>query len=148
MEDFITARLFFHIVWTTRARAALITPDTEPTLFAVLAAKARRLRSRVLAVGGMPDHIHMVAAVSPDIAPDSFIYKLKATTGRMMRQRYRLPFAWQDGYGIMTLGQSDVWAFIRYVEQQKERHQRRRTIFSLEYSPDGQDGPDMPFGPN
>jgi REP element-mobilizing transposase RayT len=148
MEDFITARLFYHIVWTTRDRALLIAPEIEPTLYSVMGAKARRLRSRVLAVGGMPDHIHMVAAVSPDIAPDSFIYKLKATTGRMMRQRYRLPFAWQKGYGIVTLGQSDVWAFIRYVEQQKQRHRTRRTVFSLEYSPDTEDGPDMPFGPN
>jgi putative transposase len=58
-------RLFYHIIWGTANREPLIQTEFEAALHNVIAAKAKSLGAFVYAVGGIEDHIHLVASIPP-----------------------------------------------------------------------------------
>ncbi len=144
----IKARLFFHIVWTTRNRQPQIRPVVEARLFRVLAATCHRLKARVFAISAMPDHLHMVAALPPTISIDTFVSRMKHSAARFVHRAYQLPLEWQIGYGVHSLGREDMPEVIRYVREQKERHRTGLVLNPLESTSDADEGPDMPFSLN
>jgi REP element-mobilizing transposase RayT len=62
------SELYVHLVWTTYERSALIRHDIEEALWALIATQCKRLGAIALRVGGMPDHIHLLATYSPNLA--------------------------------------------------------------------------------
>ena len=51
---------FYHAVFSTKHRQPLITADIEPRLYAFIGGIVRDLRCTLLAVNGMPDHVHLL----------------------------------------------------------------------------------------
>lgn len=82
-------RLFYHIVWATKSRQWLITPDIEWELHSHIAARATLAGGKVYAVNGMEDHIHLVAAVPPGKSLSSFIGTVKGSTSHLLILRAR-----------------------------------------------------------
>ncbi len=73
-------RLFYHIVWATKNRESLITPEIEPIIYNFLRGKAIGLGGTVFAINGMEEHTHMVASIPPKIAVATFIGQVKGVT--------------------------------------------------------------------
>ena len=92
-------QLFYHIVWATRYRAPILTPDIEPLIYNLLQAKAISLGGHVYALNGAYDHVHLIAAVPPKIALANFIGQIKAVASTKYNQAhlYAPPFFWQKG---------------------------------------------------
>ena len=53
-------QLFYHIVWSTKNREPLLTPEIEPIIYGYLRAKAIGLGAVVFALNGVLDHVHLV----------------------------------------------------------------------------------------
>ena len=51
---------FYHAVFSTKHRAALITPQLEARLYPFLGGIVRDLRCTLLVINGMPDHVHLL----------------------------------------------------------------------------------------
>ena len=49
---------FYHAVFSTRHRENLITPELETRLYPFMGGIVRDLRCALLAINGMPDHVH------------------------------------------------------------------------------------------
>jgi putative transposase len=117
-------QLFYHIVWSTKGREPLLTPEIEPFVHEALHIKAVGLGGVVFAVNGMPDHVHMVVAVPPSIALSTFIGRVKAVasvhTNRSGLSEAR--FSWQAEYGIFSFDRKRLHSYVDYVERQKEHH--------------------------
>lgn len=128
--------LYFHVVWTTKDRQPLITPEIEAHIIPGLFMKAEELRGMVFAVSGMPDHIHMVASIPPNLSVDDFIQRLKAFAARAITLKYDAPFEWQDGYGVFSISKRNLKRTVDYVERQKEHHHTGKTIGALERTSD------------
>jgi REP element-mobilizing transposase RayT len=134
-------RLFYHIVWATEGRLALLTPQIEATLYPVLVSKSNAQGGRVYAVNGMPDHVHIVAAVPPALALADFVKKLKGSSSRIVRTEFQVEFAWQTGYGVFSVSERLLEQAVTYVQQQKEHHRNGTTISRLEYCAPEDEGP-------
>ncbi|MBI2682717.1 MAG: IS200/IS605 family transposase [Acidobacteriales bacterium] len=117
---------YFHLVWSTRQRIKLIRPEKQQRLYQYLSAIARNHKMKCYAIGGMADHIHILASLPSDLAPAKAINILKANSSKWMREEDRR-FGWQEGYGAFTVSASNVSAVCRYIETQ-EQHHRRRTF--------------------
>ena len=115
-------RLFYHFVWATKNREPLLTPELRTPVFRYLAGKGRELGATVLAVSGVEDHMHVVAAVPPRVAPAEFVKRLKGASSRLVSKEYELAFAWQEGYGVYSLSEEHVPAAVEYVRRQNEHH--------------------------
>ncbi|MFQ6057339.1 MAG: IS200/IS605 family transposase [Anaerolineae bacterium] len=70
-------RLFYHIVFATKNREPMITPDIEAELHGYLTGKATGLGAIVYIVNGTEDHVHVVASVPPKIALADFTGQIK-----------------------------------------------------------------------
>ncbi len=127
-------RLFYHFVWTTKLRAPLITPEIEPIIYNYLRTKAIGLDGTVFAIGGIEDHVHIVASVPPKIAVATFVGQIKGVTStRFNKEHLDKPrFYWQDEYGAFSFDGKRLANVIAYVERQKEHHARQNVIPVLE----------------
>jgi putative transposase len=124
-----------HFVFATRDRLPLITPEVEPQLWRLLTEQAQRMKCQVLAVGGMPDHIHIAVLFPATITYMEFVKQLKGSASRILKQAHLQTedyFYWQKGYGAFGFSRTEIDRIVTYIHEQKERHARRSLWLSLE----------------
>lgn len=136
-------RLYYHLVWTTKNREPVITPVIEDQLFPYLTRKVAELEMRLHAINGWYDHIHLVASIPPKLAVAEAVKRLKGGSSHYLNQLVRLDFtfAWQRGYGALSVGERQLDIAIAYVLKQKEHHTSQTTNKWLEMVTDLEDGP-------
>jgi putative transposase len=135
-------RMFYHVVWATKQRQPLITPDIEAIIFPVIIQKSRELGAFVYALNGTPDHVHLVAAIPPRIGVGDFVGQIKGRATRAVHHNFESDFAWQAGYGVHTFGEKHLSTAADYVRRQKEHHASDNALYGdLERCTDDNDGP-------
>lgn len=137
-------RLYYHLVWTTKDREPLIQPHMERRLFAYIVRKAAEMDVYTYAINGWYDHVHMVVAIAPRYSVADVVKLIKGASSYDVNHTYGLDytFAWQRGYGALSLGEKQKPVAIRYVEHQKEHHQQHTTNTWLERATEDDEGPD------
>lgn len=127
-------QLFYHIVWATKNRAPLLTPDVEPVIHGFLRSKAIGLEATLFALNGVADHVHMVVAIPPKIAVARFIGQVKAVASTKFNKSglNSMPLYWQGEYGVFSFDGKRLPHYIAYVERQKEHHTQGTVIPILE----------------
>ena len=73
----------------------------------------------------MTDHVHLLISLEADIAISNIIKDIKVNSTRSMRNQAPAfsRFAWQEGFGIISVSKSNTDAVVKYIENQKEHHQ-------------------------
>ena len=127
-------QLFYHLVWATKARAPLITNDVEAQVHHLLRQKAIDLDAVVFALNGMPDHVHVVAAIPPKISIAHFVGQIKAVSATKFNRASTTAqqLVWQSEYGAFSFDGKRLPNYVGYVEGQKAHHQMNTTIAILE----------------
>lgn len=125
MPDSYT-NLLYHIVFSTKDRRPLITPEYEVRLYDYLGGTIRKLGGISLELNGTEDHIHLLAKLRPDCALSDVLRELKANATGWMHDVFPTVknFSWQRGYGAFTVSQSNVASVRNYIARQKEHHKR------------------------
>ena len=125
MADSYT-NLLYHIIFSTKYRRQLITPDYERRLYDYIGGTLRGVGGLCLELNGVPDHIHLLAKLRPDQALSEVLRRLKANASGWMHDVFPTlrHFNWQRGYAAFTVSQSNVEEVRRYISQQKQHHQR------------------------
>lgn len=133
-------RLFYHIVWATKNRESLILDQNAQALYSCVASKAKALGAIVHAVGGMEDHVHLVASVPPNIALSEFTRQVKGNSSHFANHELELPgtFKWQPEFGVMSFDSRQLNKVVQYVKRQKEHHSSQTTVPALERILDNQ----------
>lgn len=116
-------RLLVHVVFSTRRREPLITPEQEPELFACMGGTCRNHASVLLAAGAAADHVHLLISLGKTIALSDLMLDLKRDSSAWMKSRVPM-FSWQDGYAAFSIGQSGVDALRAYIAAQRLHHQQ------------------------
>ena len=116
--------LFVHFVWATWDRLPLIDPALERRLYRILADQAQDQGGKVLALKGMPDHVHLVVKMQATVTIADFVKQIKGASSRFVNDvvRPEVVFKWQGNYGAFTVSRWDLERIIGYVEGQKEHH--------------------------
>jgi len=125
-------RLFYHVVWATKFRRPVLTPEVEALAHQYVRAKAIGLGATVFAVNGMPDHIHLVVSIPPTIAVAHFVGQVKGVSSVHLNRAGLGRFAWQDAYSVFSCDERGLSYVVSYVQRQKEHHASRTTRPALE----------------
>ena len=114
-------RLLVHLVFSTKNRRNLITPDVEPELFGYMAGVLKNLNSVCLEVNGTANHVHTLLSQSKNIALADLVEEVKKSSSKWIKTKDRQfrQFQWQKGYGGFSIGESAVPALRRYIRSQK-----------------------------
>ncbi|TKJ28297.1 MAG: IS200/IS605 family transposase [Chloroflexi bacterium B3_Chlor] len=125
-------RLFYQFVWATKEREPLLDRQLEAHVHRYLVSKGSGVGALMFALNGMEDHLHVVAAVPPRVSPADFVKRLKGSSSRFVTKEFDLPFAWQEGYGVFSITESDLQRLVSYVKGQKQHHRQGTLVAAWE----------------
>lgn len=125
MGDAFT-RIAFHIVFPTKERAALIKGASKTELYSHIHEIARNKGIRLLAIGGMTGHIHMLISLNPMMSVSEAVRVIKTNASMLMNEGRGVlaaPFFWRRGYGAFSVSRPDERRVEEYIAEQKQHHQ-------------------------
>ncbi len=118
-------RLFYHIAWTTRDRQPLIEAAVAEFLARYLPSVARQERTRILELGIVRTHLHLLIKTHPTTSIPRLLQRFKggsATLANREGHASQGELRWAKGYNIETVGPRSIDAVGRYVRNQAMRH--------------------------
>jgi REP element-mobilizing transposase RayT len=125
-------KVLIHVVFSTKKRAPFIDPALRLDLYPFMAAVVRRKGATLLALGGMPDHVHALIRLKADLSLARLVGALKSVSSKWVHEKPDpIPkFAWQEGYAAFSVSPSREAAVRSYILNQEAHH--RRTDFKEE----------------
>ena len=98
--------------------------DDLPRIFRYIGGVIRGMSGHAFAVGGRPDHIHILTLLPVTIGLADFVRDIKSNTTKWVKNidpTYK-GFAWQEGYGAFSVSKSNTKAVIDYITNQEQHH--------------------------
>ena len=118
--------LNYHIVFGTKGRRPFLAESLRSEVYRYMGGIIANKQGRMLEIGGIDDHVHLLTSCSPTIALADFVRDIKANSSKWLREDKRQhEFQWQIGYGAFTVSLSRIDAIRQYVRNQPEHHRRR-----------------------
>ena len=116
--------LIYHVVFSTKNREPLITNEIKPRLYEYIGGILRNKGGIALAIGGIDDHLHVLAKIRPDDSLSNVLRDLKANSSGWTHRIFpkMKDFSWQNGYGAFTVSASQVEIVRRYIANQEKHH--------------------------
>ena len=115
-----------HVVFSTKERRKMIPTNMRERLWSYTAGICKHQKVFVHAVGGMEDHIHLLLQFPATVVISEAIKTIKANSSSWMSDEIG-QFAWQQGYGAVSVSKSNMAAVMTYIQNQ-ERHHRKMTF--------------------
>lgn len=116
-----------HIVFSTKERRPYLPdPTLRDEMHRQLGGSSKTLNCAPILVGGVEDHVHILAKQARTISLADWIKELKRVTSLWIKGRepQLKDFAWQAGYGAFSVSQSDAPRVIEYIRGQEEHHKK------------------------
>jgi len=123
-------QIHLHLVFAVKHRAAVIAPDWKYDLYGYMTGIIQNHSHKVVAINGMPDHVHILIGMRPTQSVSDLMQQLKQESSKWINDNRRTShrFAWQEGYGAFSYSKSQLPAVIRYIDAQEEHHRTRSFI--------------------
>ncbi len=124
---------YFHLVFAVKNREALIGHSWKNELEMYITGIVQNHGHKLLAIGSMPDHIHIFLGYNVNHLIPDLVEDIKTSTNSWIKQKglSKNRFAWQKGYGAFTHSNSNIDTVVRYINNQQEHHQKKS--FKEEY---------------
>ena len=122
-------KLSYHIIFSTRYRRRVIQESFRARLWEYMGGTIRAFKGHVIEIGGVEDHVHILANLPATIAVSESIRDLKSSVSKWAKALPEVDekFGWQKGYAAFTVSYSQIEAVQRYIQNQ-EQHHRRKTF--------------------
>lgn len=117
-------------VFAVKYRAALINPSWENRLYRYITGIVQKQGHKMLAINGMPDHIHLFFGMRPVQSLSDLVREIKGDSSEWVNKE-RLAgcnFRWQDGFGAFSYRKKDIPVVCGYIERQKQHHAKVRFV--------------------
>jgi putative transposase len=125
-------QLYAQLVFAVKGRQNMISRDHRDELHSYITGIVQHRGAKLLAVFAMPDHVHLFIGFAPTLVLADLVRDVKAGSSGFIKEKgWRKQFAWQEGYGAFTYGQSQTKDVIRYVLNQETHHYK--STFREEY---------------
>ena len=126
--------VYLHLVFSTKERRPFLRDQTiREEMHSILGGISKRLDCPPILVGGVEDHVHLLARHGRTITQADWVKELKRGSSIWIKERdpKRSDFAWQAGYGVFSVSTSNVDAVTDYIARQEEHH--RKSTFQDEF---------------
>ena len=124
------SQVWLHIIFATKHRNPVFTDiSLREEMHAYLAGIAQNQGSHVHGVGGVEDHIHMLASLPKTKTQSEFIKEIKRGSSIWLKKREPgfSKFYWQDGYGAFSVSHSGIPNVVRYIKNQEAHHRKENS---------------------
>jgi putative transposase len=126
-------QIYIQVVFAVQGRQNLIKPNHKEELCQYITGIIRNQGQKLIAINGMPDHLHVLIGMKPNIALSDMIRDVKANSSKFINERRWVMgrFHWQEGFGAFSYSHSHLGNVIRYIQNQEEHH--GKNSFKSEY---------------
>jgi len=101
------SNLSVHLVFSTKERLPLMTMPIRDKLFPYMGGIVNGLGGTIITVGGMPDHVHLVARLPTSLSVADVVRTVKTNSSKWMNEEFTtMKFGWQRGYGAFSVSHS------------------------------------------
>lgn len=125
------SKIYLHLIFSTKCRQTNIQSNIKAELHAYMGGILNSLGCPVIIVGGMSDHVHLLFCMNRKKSVSDIVKELKANTTIWYKKRIGCNFAWQRGYAVFSVSQSQVENVLKYIENQEVHHKKQ--TFKEEY---------------
>lgn len=121
------SQIYHHFVFAVRQRECLIQPEWKEELYKYMTGCVTNHECKLLSIGGVADHIHILTGMNPAVSCATLMTDLKRSSSLWINQEFYRPgiFSWQKGYGVFSYSRSAIPAVASYIENQETHHQKR-----------------------
>jgi REP element-mobilizing transposase RayT len=127
------SQIYLQVVFAVKGRESLIQYSWEEELYKYITGIVRNKEQKMLAINGMPDHIHFLIGMKPNCCLSDLVREIKKSSHKFINEKRfsKAKFQWQEGYGAFSYSHSALDSVINYILHQKKHHQKQ--TFREEY---------------
>ena len=126
-------QIYIQVVFTVQGRQNLIKNQYREELQKYITGIVSNRNQKMMAIFAMPDHVHILIGLTPDIALSDLVRDIKAGSSKYISENKWVlgKFSWQKGFGAFSYSKSQVDRIVKYILNQEEHH--RKKSFREEY---------------
>lgn len=119
-----------HAVFAVQNRLSLISKSWEERLYKYITGIIQNHGHKLLAINGMPDHIHVLFGMRPNQSLSDLMRDVKGDSSLWINENKLVDrkFSWQEGYGAFSYSKSQISAVATYIENQELHHKKKTFI--------------------
>jgi REP element-mobilizing transposase RayT len=117
-------QIYIHVVFAVEGRLSLIKPEHNDELQKYISGIVSGRNQKLIAINNMPDHLHMLVGLRPDLTLSNLVRDVKAGSSKLINEKRWVMgrFSWQEGFGAFSYSRSQLGTVIRYIENQQKHH--------------------------
>ena len=123
-----------HTVFSTKDRRPFLRDTAlRQEMHCYLGGILKHLDCQPFIVGGVEDHVHLLASLSRAGTAAEMVKEVKRGSSLWAKEREAglRDFGWQNGYGMFSIGASQIEDVRRYIAEQEQHH--RKVSFQDEF---------------
>ena len=114
----------YHVIFCPKYRRKVLYPPLDTRLKALILAQQRPYGYTLVGMDVLPDHVHLLLDVNPEIGIKTIVGQIKRSTAHTLRTeapwlKKRLPSLWTRWTFIASVGTVTLDSVQRYIESQK-----------------------------
>ncbi len=120
-------QIYIQIIFAVRGRENLIPPIHREELHKIINGIVSNRGQKLFAVFAMPDHVHLLVSICPNILISDLVRDIKAGSSKLINDKNWImgQFNWQAGYGAFSYSKSSVDQVVKYILNQELHHQNK-----------------------
>ncbi|HEY1172984.1 MAG TPA: IS200/IS605 family transposase [Verrucomicrobiae bacterium] len=118
------SNLRLHVVFSTKNREPWIQPQLQERLYPFIGGIVREQSGKLMEIGGMPDHLHLLIGWRTDESISNLLRNIKSRSSAWVHETFPdlSYFKWQEGYGVFSVSHSQAPVVSKYIQNQAEHH--------------------------
>lgn len=126
-------QIHLQFVFAVKYRDGLIHSSFKDELYQYLTGIIKNHNHKLLAINGMPDHVHILVGMRPTQSVSDLMQDIKGSSSKWINEKrfLKVKFEWQEGYGAFSYAKSQVNTVVNYIKNQEQHHAVRS--FNQEY---------------
>lgn len=120
-------QIYIHVVFAVEGRQNLIKPENNDELQKYITGIVSGQKQKLIAINNMPDHLHLLVSLKPDMALSDLMRDVKAGSSKYINENRWVAgrFSWQEGFGAFSYSRSQLGTVICYIENQQKHHAKK-----------------------
>ena len=119
-------QIHIQFVFAVKFRNGLINTSFKGELYQYISGILKKHNHKLLAINGMPDHLHIFIGMRPTQSISDLMQDIKGSSSKWINEKkfLKIKFEWQEGYGAFSYSKSNVDTVIKYIKNQEEHHKK------------------------
>jgi putative transposase len=126
-------QIHIQAVFSVQNRECIIQKQWKDELYKYLTGIVQHNKHKLLAINGMPDHVHVLFGLRPSQSLSDLMQDIKGSSSKWINEKrfIKSRFSWQEGYGAFSYSKAELPNVLNYIDGQKTHHSKK--TFTEEY---------------